>query len=439
MTNGSIVKGVTRFAIPCILARVIQNIYPLLDSLIVGKILNLESLSAVGIAGSLYALFNDTLVGLVAGFAIIVSKKYGAEKKKEVAEGFYNALTLSLVLCGVASVLGIVFSDGMLTLLRTPAALMDCAKEYIVVMLLGLIPNMLYNFISEMLRAVGNSKMPLYLLVVSSVVHLALLYPLTLAFGVRGTALANIVSYVVTVVFGAIYIKKKVPAFRKEDKLCLDTNTMRECMSIGMPMSLTNLVVMLGVLMLSFVTNTIGTEYVAAYSCASKIGYIVTTPIFGFATALAVFVSQNYGAENYDRIKQGIRSTLFVVYGVNIAIAAAVFALLKPMLNFMLDGNAVAVKAGCLYLLIRCVSMLVLTPAAIYKSILPAIGKPFFSTLSGFMEIGARFMFPLLLSQTLGFSVVPLTDTFTWCLLTALLVPAYYYEFKKIMKKRGVI
>ena len=147
MTNGSIVKSVTRFAIPCILARVIQNIYPLLDSLIVGKILNLESLSAVGIASSLYALFNDMLLGLAAGFAIIASKKFGGGKKREVADVFYNALFLSIAICGAVTVLGTVFSRQMLLLLRTPAELMELAGQYFSTMLLGLFLNMLYNFI----------------------------------------------------------------------------------------------------------------------------------------------------------------------------------------------------------------------------------------------------------------------------------------------------
>ena len=109
MTNGNILKSITKFAIPCIISRIIQNLYPLIDSLIVGKILNLDSLAAVGLAGSVYSLFNDTLIGLVSGFAIIVGKKYGAKNEKEVKGVFANSLTASVVLCLILSVLGILF------------------------------------------------------------------------------------------------------------------------------------------------------------------------------------------------------------------------------------------------------------------------------------------------------------------------------------------
>ena len=439
MTKGSMIKGITKFAIPCILIRVIQNLYPLLDALIVGKVLDLNSLSAVGVAGSLYSLFNETLLGLVSGFAIIASRKFGAEKRAEVPAVFFNTLLLSTVLCGAVTVLCLGFSEKMLFLLRTPPELMNCAEEYLSVLLWGLLPNMLYNFTGEMLRAVGESKQPLWLLIISSLLHLALLYPLTAAWGVRGAALSTVISYAVTVLLAFAYIFKKIPAFHLPVRsMQPDRRVMQESLGIGMPMALTSFVVMLGVLLLSFVTNGIGTEYVAAYSTASKIGYIMTTPIFGFATALAVFVSQNFGAGEYARIEKGVRQTMLLVMGVNACVAAVLLALIRPILTSVFDGNTTAIDAGCLYLYIRAASMLVLTPAAIYKSILPAIGKPLFSTLSGFIEIGVRFLFPMLLSHLLGFSVVPLTDSFTWCMLAAMLMISYHFEFGKC-KKAGMI
>lgn len=435
MVNGDILKKIVKFAIPCIWVRIIQNIYPLMDSLVVGKILNLESISAVGISGSLYALFNDTIIGLVSGFGIVAGKKYGAKATKDVTAVFYNSLFASTVLCVIVAASGIIFSRQMLSLLDTPENLMQYAKEYCVVLFIGFVPNMLYNFMGEMLRAVGNSKMPLFLLIVSFSVHLILLYPLTQWFGVRGTAFATVISYVVTVIYGAVYIHRKIPEFKFSlPEIKFDYGILKECFRIGVPMGLTSFVVMFGVLILSFVTNNIGTEHIAAYSCASKIGYIITTPIFGFATALAVFTSQNFGAKNFGRIQSGIRKTLKLIFVVDICIAAVVLVCSKPLLWFLLNGNNVAVDAGYLYILIRCMSMFFLTPAAVYKNVLPAIDKPLFSTLSGFLEIGIRFLVPLLLSQALGFSVVPLTDTFTWCMLAVLLTVSYNFAFKKYKK-----
>ena len=196
----------------------------------VGKVLDVESLSAIGIAASVYALFNDTFIGLVSGFAIIASKKFGAEDKKGVNSTFYNSFVISSLLCLAVSALGIVFAKPMLLLLKTPLELIPCANEYLFVLFLGLLPNMLYNFISEMLRAIGNSKMPLVLLVISTAVHLAVLYPFTNSYGVRGTGLALVLSYVVTIILGGIYICKKEKIFKFSlEALKLDFKLLKEC------------------------------------------------------------------------------------------------------------------------------------------------------------------------------------------------------------------
>ena len=419
MTQGNIIKGITKFAIPCILTRIIQNLYPLVDSIIVGKVLNIEGLAAVGVAGSLYSLFNDTFSSLVLGFSIVTSKKYGAKKQNEVNLTFSNSFFISIVICLAVSIFGILCSERMFHILNTPDNLINYAKDYINVLFTGFVFNIIFNLICEMLRAVGNSKTPFLLLVISLVIHLGLLYPFTKIMNVKGTAFSTIISYIITILIAFIYIYKNIPEFKINiTKFKYNLKILKECFHIGIPMALTSFVVVLGILVLSFITNTIGTEYVAAYSCASKIGYIITTPIFGFGNALAVFTSQNFGANNYDRINIGIKKTLKLVYLLNISIIVLSLLISRPLLNSMLNENKVAINAGMLYLFIRCLSMFVLTPAAIYKSVLPAIGKPFFSTISGFLEIGIRFIFPLLTSSILGFSVVPLTDTVSWIMLS---------------------
>lgn len=438
MTEGHIIKNITKFSVPCILTRVIQNLYPLIDSFIVGKLLSLDGLAAVGVAGSLYSLFNDTFSSLVLGFSIIVSKKYGAKNAKEINSAFSNSLLASVVVCLFVSAFGISFSGQMLSAINTPLYLIKHAQAYITVLFIGFVINVIFNFLCEMLRAVGDSRSPFVLLIISLLLHLISLFPFTYIYGIKGAALSTVISYILTVILAAFYIYKKYPEFRIQfSKFKICTNILKECFGIGSPMALTSFVVALGVLVLSFITNNMGAEYMAAYSCASKIGYIITTPIFGFGSALAVFVSQNLGAGNFDRIKEGIAKTIKLVILLNVFIIIISLIISKPILIFVLDKNNEAVNVSMLYLFIRCLSMFLLTPAAIYKSVLPAIGKPFFSTLSGFLEIVVRFAFPFLLSDKLGFSVVPLTDTFSWLVMAVLLSLAYFYEFQKVYKKES--
>lgn len=432
MAEGNVLKSIIKFAFPCILIRLIQNLYPLLDSAIAGRLLDLENLSAIGVSGSLYSLFNEMLVGLVSGFAIVASKKYGEKNNDDVRSVYMHSFLISIFLCLVISFLGICFSEQMLLALKTPVSILKYAKQYLFVMFLGFLPNALYNFFCEMIRALGDSKKTFYLLVVSSVFHFLLLVPFTKAFAISGTALASVTSYLLTDLLAAILIAKKFPVFKiRVHRVAIEKSIMKECFSIGFPMLLTNFVTMLGVLLLNRITNAIGADYIAAYACASKIGYVITTPIFGFAASLAVFTSQNYGAREFSRIKEGIRKTMRLVLALDMALLLFSMLLSKSVLYLILGENETAIRAGMLYLTIRCCAMFILTPAAIYKSVLPAIGKPFFSTLSSFIEVGIRFLFPMLFANLLGFASVPLTDAFTWLVLAIFLALAYHLEFQK--------
>ena len=202
-----------------------------------------------------------------------------------------------------------------------------------------------------------------------------------------------------------------------------------------MPMAITNFVVAFGVIILSFITNGIGVEYVTAYSCASKIGYIITTPIFGFATAVSVFASQNLGAGHIGRIKEGVRKVSVLVTAINLVLFMVVLFTARPLLTLLIKDSPIAVDAGVSYLFIRCTAMFILTFAAIYKNVLAALGKPFFPTVSGFLEIAVRYVIPITLAPTLGFFSVPLTDAATWLMLAILLTPAYIYEIRNLQKR----
>jgi Na+-driven multidrug efflux pump len=251
--------------------------------------------------------------------------------------------------------------------------------------------------------------------------------------GVVGAALSTVLSQLCAALLCYVYIRLKLPKFRiSADILKPERAVMAECLKIGIPMAVTNFVVMFGGIILSFVTNGIGMEYVAAYTCASRVGYIVTTPIFGFATALAVFTAQNMGSGNLPRIKEGIKKTFAAVTGVNILLFVAFWFAAEPLMSFMLNGETVAVGAAKTYLLTRCGAMFTLTFAAGYKNVLNSMGRTAFPTLSGFIEIGVRYLIPLTLSGVLGFICVPLTDAVSWTVLAVFLAIAYFIEIRKI-------
>jgi putative MATE family efflux protein len=434
MTEGKILKKICVFAIPCILTRVIQNMYSLADAAMVGT----ESLAAVGATGAIISLFNDSILGLVSGFSVVAGNKYGAGNFEKLKKVFANSLIITALISIAISILGAVFSYTMLSLMQTPQEIINEAQKYMVVIFAGMWSAAFYNFFGEMLRAVGNSLMSLVFLVVSFTAHIVLNIFLLFVFktGVIGVAASTIISQTVSAILCVIYINKKAPFFKlKLSDIKPDINIIKECLCMGIPTAVTNFVVMFGVIILGFVTNKMGTEYIAGYSCASKMGYIITAPLFGFATAASVFVSQNMGAGKFDRIKEGVRKTIIFTTAVNIGLFILTKIIAKPILNILLSGEATGIEAGLLYLDIRTIAMFWLTLAAVYKNVIVALGKPFFSTVSGFLEIAVRYAVPITLASSFGFAAVPLTDAITWLMLAAFLMPAYMYEFKKIVKR----
>ncbi|NLE12079.1 MAG: MATE family efflux transporter [Clostridiales bacterium] len=440
MTSGSILKKICIFAAPCILGRVLQNLNNLVDSVIAGQALDMNALAAVGATGSIIGLFTDTIIGLMSGFSIIAGRRCGSGDHAGLRKVFANSLIISAGAGLFVSLFGALLARGMLSLMKTPADIIDGATVYLTIIFMGMWTTVFYNFLCEMLRAIGNSRTPLIFLIISSAVHFLLLLVLLFVFdlGIVGAALSTIISQAGAALMCALYIKKKVPEFRiLPGDMKPDREVLGECLRIGIPMATTNFVVMFGVIILGFVTNRIGTDYVAAYSTASKTGYIITTPIFGFATAASVFVSQNLGAGRLDRIKEGVRKVLLLITAINAVLFTVMLFAARPLMSLMIDGGSVAVDAGVLYLRVRCTAMFILTLAAVFKPVLAALGRPLFPTISGFIEVAVRYIVPLTLTPLLGFAAVPLTDAIIWLILAVFLTGAYIFEFNRLTRSHA--
>lgn len=435
MTSGKILKPLILFAIPCIISNILQNLYNLVDTAIVGQLLGLNPLAAVGATGSVVSLCITTITGLMSGFSIVAGIRFGAKKYSEIKSVFVNALFIVAAVCVSLTLFGTLFARRILELMNTSPELIDDATIYLTMMFAGISTTVLYNFFCEMLRAIGNSKLPLVFLIIASVIHIGLNYLFMLVFKlhVAGAALSTALSQGMATLMCFVYLYRATPYFKvKRKDFRFEKSVARECLKVGVPMAGVNFVVNFGVLILQFVTNGIGTEYVAAYSGASKIGYIYTAPIFGFASALAVFASQNFGAGNMPRIKSGIKRTLAVLFGINTVILAFSCVFSKYILRFVVGDNQTAVESGTLYLTVRLLSAYALIPAACIKNILPAMGRTLSPSVSSFIEIAIRFVSPILLVANLGFVGVPLTDGLTWAALAIFFIAVYPYEMRKI-------
>jgi putative MATE family efflux protein len=233
-----------------------------------------------------------------------------------------------LALCPVITLLGMIFSKDIVSLMNTAPELAEEASRYLFIIFAGSATTLLYNFFADILRSLGNSKMPLIFLFFSCVLHIILnyLFIAGLDMGVAGAAFSSVISQAICVIMCVIYIKKRIPILntsKSERKLCL--KTIKELLSIGIPMAMTNFVVHFGVLILQFVTNGIGAAYVATYTLASRIGYMLTAPIFGVTNALSAFISQNWGAGKHERIRKAVFSSNLLLIITNTVILTLIF------------------------------------------------------------------------------------------------------------------
>lgn len=438
LTRGSVTKGLFLFALPCVLSGILQNLYNIVDTVIVGRMIDTLTLAAVGATGSLVSLFTSSISGLMSGFSVVAGRRYGAGDYDGLKKVFANAFVLATLVSLLLSVLGVVGARGMLTLLRTPSDIIDGATRYLAVIMLGFSTTTFYNFYCEMLRALGNSREPMLFYAGASVAHVFLaIFFIKLNMGVMGAALATVLSQAAAVAACVIYTVKKVPLYRfSRADLVPDGAMVRECLRIGMPTMGTNFIVAFGVIILQFVTNGIGTEYVTAYSCASRIGYIITTPITGFSMAVSVFAAQNRGARKAARIRQGVRTTLCLLTGLNVVLFALSYVISPHILRLMITDGEKAVEAGIMYLKVRCTAMFVLAVASVFKLVLTGLGKPLFPTISGVLEIAVRYAAPLwMVARGVGFLSVPLTDASAWVAIAVLLLAGYLVEMKKIERE----
>jgi len=307
MTQGKALRLILKFAIPIVLGNILQNIYTLVDTAIVGKTIGSDALAAVGATGAIMMLIFGISAGLMSGFAVIAAKKVGEMDFEGLKKTYANGLILTIAISLVLTVAGVVFAKDILRLIDTPADIIDESTGYLEIIFAGISTTLLYNFTAEMMRAVGNSKRPFVYLVIASILNIILdiWFIAGFGWGVRGAAAATILAQAISAILGFVYIARSVDYYKFSIKrLEPDKKIMMECLRIGMPSALLNGVIFLGTIIMQYVTNGFGTEHVAAYSGANTMSNFLLCSIYAVSSAFSVFVSQNYGACRLDRIKK---------------------------------------------------------------------------------------------------------------------------------------
>lgn len=327
--TGSIPRQLILFFLPIWFGTLFQQLYNTADTLIVGNFCGTQSLAAVGATGAFVQLLVGIFVGLCSGAGVVVAQSYGAGEVEEVDRQVHTSLSMAVLGGALLTVLGLVSSRFVLQLMGTPAEILGEATIYLQIYFLGMIPQFLYNMGTNILRAVGDSKRPLYFLIIASLVNIVLDVVFIAAFhwGVAGAAIATVISQVASAVLTirCLIGSNGMPWHLQADKLCPDAATTGNICRIGLPSAAQSALYSISNIVIQASINAFGTNAVAAWSVYGKIDFLFWMTVSSFGIAITTFVGQNFGARQYDRVHSGIRICLGMTAAITVCISLVLY------------------------------------------------------------------------------------------------------------------
>lgn len=443
ITTGNPAKIIILFTIPLIIGNIFQQFYSIADTLIVGRILGINALAAVGCTGSIMFLIIGFAQGVTSGFSIITAQHFGAKDYSGVRKSYTVSIILSLIITIVLTAISVISAQTILNLMNTPKEIMEEAYQFIIIIYWGIITAMMFNLFSNIIRALGDSRTPLIILIITSVLNIVLDFVLILHFslGVSGAAFATTISQGISAVLCIIYISKKIPVLKlhKED-WHITKEIVLEHLRMGIPMGFQASIIAIGAVILQLSLNDLGALSVAAYTAAQKIDIIAVQVMASFGITMGTYVAQNYGANKIDRIRIGIRQcnimcvTLSIIVGaINILAGAFLIKL------FVGNGEEEVVSLAQTYLDVNGLTYFILALLFVYRFSLQGLGQSFTPTLAGIMELIMRTFAAIVLSRYLGFFGACLANPLAWIGSCIPLIMAYYITMKRLKSVSGEV
>ena len=439
MTEGEPLKLILLFMIPLLIGNVFQQLYNIADVVIVGRTIGVEALAAVGAVTPLFMMTMVLTIGLSNGCTVVTGQRYGA--------GDMEGMRRSIGTCTVLSVLFTLFIMGVfhliidpaLVLMNIPAELLSDAKAYVMIIVDGLFAMMAYNLLSGIMRSLGDSKTPLYFLIVSSIVNiaLALCFILYLGWGVPGSAIALVIAQAISAILCMVYIYMRFPQLhigRKDFKL--DGPEIWAHLRMGLPMAVQFSVLGLGIIVLQAVCNKFGGQQIAGFTAATRVEQMALQPMISSGIAMAVFTAQNYGARRFDRIREAVRKCSMLSLGFSLFAAACMFFFSEHIIGIFLENPAQEVMdAAHMYILYTVPVYFFLSQIFIYRNACQGMGIGLVPMLAGLIELIMRSGAAILLSEHFGYLGACLASPVSWTCCAIFVFCAYHY-FIRILERQ---
>ena len=428
MTQGEPARLLVLFAIPMLIGGIFQLMYNMTDTLVVGRFASVDALAAIGATGSTTSLIMMLGQGLTNAVSVVISQAEGAGRqdrmKSCVAHAVYLVLAGSLVL-GLASLFG---ARPFLSLLGTPENIIDDAVSYVQITGGLSIALIAYNGVAAVLRAIGDSKTPLYFLILCSLLNVVLDLVFVIAFhgGVPGVAIATVISQAVSVVLCVFYMVRRYPRLRPDAaSFRFDGKIIREYLTIGLPMCFQSGVLCVGMFVITAVINSFGSDIVAAYTIGGKVEQLATLSFSNLAFSFSVYAGQNYGARLYRRIGEGLKKGLLIIVGLTILSSAVMLLFARPLAQIFLEEDVAAVLDGAVAM-IRTEACFFWALGIIWavNSTLRGMGLVRIALVSSIVELVCKIGISVTLSQVIGSAGIWVAAPSGWVLG---LIPSLIY------------
>ena len=440
MTVGKPAKLVIQFIIPLLIGNIFQQLYSMVDTIIVGRFVGTQALAGVGSTGAINFFILGFASGMTSGFSVPIAQSFGAKDYKNVRHYVMMSAYLTIAVGFVMTILSVATLDELLRLTKTPDDIFIYAYNYMVIILMGLITNMAYNMTAGILRALGDTKTPLYFLIIASFLNiiLDLIFILGFNMGASGAGVATILSQGLSAILCILYMYKKFDILKmhKKDLVYRNASASR-LLYIGFPMAFQYSVIAIGSIMLQSVVNSLGTIYVASYTVCCRIEQLAIQPFSTLGIASTTYTGQNLGAGKIDRIRDGMKQ--MTIIGIIIAILCSAIILIFniPLINLFISDTTNKmdiIKYVRLYLIWACSFFIPLMLLISYRGAIQGMSDAITPMISGFIELIGRVSTAVFLSPFIGYLAVCLACPAAWLGAALLLVPAYFVKIKKLEK-----
>ncbi len=439
MTVGSPTRDILKFAVPLICGYVLQQMYLIIDTAIVGRFVSVGALAAVGASTSVMFLIMGFCNGACAGFAIPVAQSFGAKALPTMRHYVANALRLSVVFAAVITIVTCLLCSPILRMINTPQEIFSDAYTYLVLQFAAIPFTFGYNLLSSFIRALGNSKQPFYFLIFSSIANIVLdfFFIIVMRLGVAGAAIATLLAQAMSAWLCYTYIKKKMPLLIPQgEERHYDHRKAMTLLNNGVPMGLQFSITAIGSIMLQSANNALGTVYVAAFTASMRIKYLFTCVFENIGVAMATYCGQNIGARRLDRITLGIKSAIKIMLCYFVITMLLILPFAEEMMMLFVDHTETAIISNAsMFMRIACYFYPVLGLLVILRYSIQGLGYSNLSMMSGVMEMIARCGVSLWLVPALGFLGVCYGDPVAWVAANVFLVPCIIWLMRRLRRK----